>query len=412
MNEYIKHLTCITDNYPDGQKICAARIEYDRPIDGAKLDAAVFQVTERHITGVRAEGNAVIIDLDIRDRKASIIPEPDGPGPGGPKGPGGPGGSGGPGGKPPMGPPPNLPAVSRQPREVCVIQQGAVYGADGTVIPGSEDVLMSTEAVEPIIEDFQQFEFGGLGYNLYTPKQEPGKTYPLVVFIHDAGPCGDDTKITLSQGNGAIVWAKQSWQAEHPCFVLAPQIPRGLKLTADSFKAADEIEIIKSMIDDVAARYAVDADRIYATGQSMGCMTFCELNIRYPDYFAATLLVAGQWSPERMAENCCGCKLWILVSGHDAKAFPGMNAVTQAMEAAGAKIGRYVWDAKAAPEVLDAAVEQALKDDVNIRYTAFEGSSVVPPWKDDNPATNHVCTWPVVYGIDGLKRWLFSCRRG
>jgi len=158
----------------------------------------------------------------------------------------------------------------------------------------------------------------------------------------------------------------------------------------------------------VAEHHAVDKKRIYATGQSMGCMAFCELNIRYPEYFAASLLVAGQWSPERMAERCCEKKLRILVSEHDKKAFPGMNAVTDAMEAAGARIGRYKWNAKSTKEQFDKLCADAVKEDLNIRYTVFDGSSVVPEWKDDNPATNHVCTWAVAYTIEPLMQWLFE----
>lgn len=400
MSEYIKHITCATENCPDGQKICAARIEYVTELDPAKLSASAFEVTGRHISGVSAEGCCVTLCLDPRDDAAYLIPQPKGLGPK-------------PGGKPPMGPPPGgLPEAKRLPVKVTLRQSGDVYAADGSCIPGGGELLSSDRAEEPVVEAFEQHEFGGLTYNLFVPEIEDGERCPLLVFIPDAGVCGDDPKIALSQGNGAIVWAEPSWQKEHPCYVLAPQIPRRVHLTNDNFRTSEEIEILKDMIDDVTARYAVDKDRIYATGQSMGCMAFCELNIRYPGYFAASLLVAGQWSPERMAEKCLREKLWILVSEHDAKAFPGMNAVTDAMEKAGAKIGRYMWDAKASPETLDACVAQALMDDVSIRYTVFEKSSVVPAWKDDNPATNHVCTWPVAYGIRGLMEWLFSNKKG
>ena len=40
-----------------------------------------------------------------------------------------------------------------------------------------------------------------------------------------------------------------------------------------------------------------DKNRIYGTGQSMGCMMLCELNIRYPGFFGGCFLVAGQWNP-------------------------------------------------------------------------------------------------------------------
>lgn len=410
MNEFIKSIVCVTDNYPDGQKICGAKIVYDREIDPAGIDKDCFDAVGRTVEGLSVLGNSVLLELSIKDKTASVIPPPP-PFKGKPGGPGGPGGPGSPSG-PPKGPPPNLPAAVRLPREVCVKQLKDIRAIDGTIIPAGGEKMMSTAAEEPIIEDFIRSEFKGLGYNLYCPKNtKAGEQYPLVVFIHDAGVCGADTRIALSQGNGAITWARPEWQKENPCYVLAPQIPKGVKLTNDEFRASEEIYKLKEMIDFIANSYEIDKNRIYATGQSMGCMAFCELNILYPDYFAASMLVAGQWSPERLAENCAGNKFWILVSNHDAKAFPGMNAVTEAMEKAGAKIGRYVWNAKSRPTEFDAYVAEALKDDVNIRYTVFEGSSVVPEWEDANPASNHMNTWPVAYEIEGVKRWLFSCRK-
>jgi len=404
MTEFVKSIVCVTGNYPDGQKICGAKIVYDRDIDPQSASVDCFEAVGRNIESVAVSGSTVLLELSTKDKTASVIPPPP-PFKVKPGGPGGPGDG-------PKGPPPDLPPTVRLPREVCVKQLTDIKAADGTLIPGSGKKMLSTSAFEPVIEDFIKSEFKGLGYNLYCPKNSAaGEKYPLVVFIHDAGVCGADTRISLSQGNGAITWAKPEWQAEHPCYVLAPQIPKGVKLTNDSFTTSPELGKLKEMIDFIADSYAVDKNRIYATGQSMGCMAFCELNILYPDYFAASMLVAGQWSPERLAANCTGNKFWILVSNHDAKAFPGMNAVTEAMEKAGAKIGRYVWNAKSSAEEFDTFVADALKDDVNIRYTVFEGSSVVPEGQDANPASNHVCTWPVAYEIDGVKRWLFSCTK-
>lgn len=143
----------------------------------------------------------------------------------------------------------------------------------------------------------------------------------------------------------------------------------------------------------------------------MGCMASCELNIRYPDLFAASLLVAGQWDPEKMAQRCNQNKLWILVSEHDMKAFPGMNAVTDAMERSGAVIARHRWDGAASPEALSQQARADGESTANVHYTVFNGSSVVPDGISDNPGTNHMNTWRVVYTIEGLKDWLFSCRK-
>jgi pyrroline-5-carboxylate reductase len=41
--------------------------------------------------------------------------------------------------------------------------------------------------------------------------------------MHDAGPLSENTKATLLQGNGAIVWATLEEQAKHEAFILAPQ---------------------------------------------------------------------------------------------------------------------------------------------------------------------------------------------
>ena len=47
-----------------------------------------------------------------------------------------------------------------------------------------------------------------------------------------------------------------------------------------------------------------------------------------------------------------------------------------------------------------------------MRHTVFwdvpEGQEPVPM----QGFMNHMDTWPVVYGIQGLRDWLFSCKRG
>ena len=60
-------------------------------------------------------------------------------------------------------------------------------------------------------------------YNLYTPKNlEPGRKYPLVMFIADASTAGKGVKAPLMQGYGGIIWATDEAQAKHPAFVLVP----------------------------------------------------------------------------------------------------------------------------------------------------------------------------------------------
>ena len=69
-------VTCITGNYPDGQKICSANIEYPAPIDAFSIEQNGFEVESRRITGFSVKGNTVILDLDPADEAAPLIPQP------------------------------------------------------------------------------------------------------------------------------------------------------------------------------------------------------------------------------------------------------------------------------------------------------------------------------------------------
>ena len=133
---------------------------------------------------------------------------------------------------------------------VEVAQVADIKAIDGTILPADEDIVISVDAVEPVVSDFVQGQHGCIPYSLYIPKEYDGSTsLPLVMFIHDAGPCGPDPKLTLSQGSGAISFASPEWQAEHPCFVLAPQIDRSIHLTNDGFEASKELFVIKELLD-------------------------------------------------------------------------------------------------------------------------------------------------------------------
>lgn len=262
------------------------------------------------------------------------------------------------------------------------------------------------------MDRFQQFQFGGMDYDLYIPKNlDPAKRYPLVLFIPDATGGGNRPLICIEQGNGAVNFASDRDQEKHPSFVLSVQYSLDGPLTRDDFTVNEQgVQQILGVLDHVLETYPIDRNRVYTTGQSMGCMTSCELNIRRPELFAASLLVAGQWDPEKMGK-LAHKNFWILVSEHDEKAFPGMNAITAAMEKNGGKVGRYYWNAKAGKEALDHAVEQAAGEDFHLRYTVFEGDTVVPEGEVANGRTNHMSTWPVVYAIDALRDWLFTQKK-
>lgn len=265
------------------------------------------------------------------------------------------------------------------------------------------------------IDKFQQLEFSdpltgmSLKYNLFIPNNyDQKKTYPLVLFIHDAGALSDDPRTTLTQGLGGTIWAFPSEQLKHECFVLAPQY--SASIVSDHSETTSHVELTVGLIKALAGKYSLDQNRIYTTGQSMGCMASIAMLIQYPDLFAAALLIAGQWDAQKMT-NLTNANLWVVVSEGDRRAYPGMNASMAALKAAGAKISRAKWDGLANSEEFAAGVNAMILQGNNINYTVLAQGTVVPAGEEDNSRNNHINTWRIAYGIEGLRDWLFTQKR-
>lgn len=294
---------------------------------------------------------------------------------------------------------------------LAVTQERPYSLEDGTVLEPDGIRRIAVKTRNPDAERFTQFSRGMLKYNLYIPQDlVPGERYPLVLFIHDAGCEGSDPRFTLYQGCGATAFAGPEDQAVQKCFVLAPQVRANCRMTTDDFTVTPELEEIMDTVRYVMGEHPIDPDRVLTTGQSMGCMASCELLCRYPDFFAGALLVAGQWDPERLARSGFTTKLWILVSAGDRGAFPGMNAVTEALERSGRRIQRDTWDGKTGKAALEAMAVRAIRDGGAIKYTVFDADSVAFG-TNNGPGANHGGTWAVVYTIDAVRRWLTAQKR-
>jgi poly(3-hydroxybutyrate) depolymerase len=78
------------------------------------------------------------------------------------------------------------------------------------------------------LKDFEAREYkdadgNALLYRIYKPKgYDATKRYPLVLFLHGAGERGNNN---TAQVRDALYWARDAVQKDHPCFVVAPQVP-------------------------------------------------------------------------------------------------------------------------------------------------------------------------------------------
>jgi len=443
---HIKSVTAITEVFGDGQKITAAAVEYDKVIDNSRLTASTFTVTGRTIMKVYANSSAAkashgvngryaIIELSTADEAASIIPAMGGMGgPGGQARSSGQGGSGiqgspgGPGGRSGLGGPgeqagsagPGGPSgqaqsqrgmrgPTRRPVKVSVTQAGTVTTASGEKYPAVANAIENDNAINLIVDDFRRFVYKdpesgiSLMYNLFIPKDyDSKKLYPLLLFMHDASVTSSEPDRTLIQGIGAVIWATPGEQARHPAFVLAPQ-DNGQ--TGTDPKSSRDLYV--RLVNYVVSQYSIDKKRLYTTGQSAGCMRSIAIDNKYPDLFAASLLVAGQGDAQEMLAMIHE-KIWIIVSEGDFRAFPGMNASVEAWEKAGAKVAKGRWSAREPQEVQAANVAKMIAEHTNIMYTTYIQGTTQPPGKEDPNQTEHMTSWQFAYAIPAVRDWLFA----
>ncbi len=173
----------------------------------------------------------------------------------------------------------------------------AETGAVANTLAEDEDALV--EACVPKFEQltYEDAETGlSITYNLCLPEEyDEAGSYPMVVFIADSSCAGRDASASLTQGRGALVWASDEWQSAYPTIVAVPTYPETILDDHGSYTTTEYVELTKRFIDQMSSEYAVDTNRIYGTGQSMGCMTTLILASEYPDLYAACMFVDGQW---------------------------------------------------------------------------------------------------------------------
>jgi len=416
---HVKSVTAITEVSGAGQKVTATAIEYDQEIDTSKLTTSTFTVADRTITNVYANttaskaaqgvnGKYVIIELSADDVNATTIKENKDSNAAAPM-------EGNPADTPPAGMPPSGPMGGMDATivaTVAVTQVADVITTGGAKYAASSTAMTNDKVINLIVDDFKQFEYTDpatgitLKYNLYIPKNyDKSKSYPLILFMHDASEVGNDTEMTLAQGLGAVIWATPSEQAKHESFVLAPEY--ATVIANDNSETTPDADATVNLIKYLETQYSIDPNRLYTTGQSMGCMTSMALLIKYPDMFAAAMLVAGQWDAGKVSPMA-NQKMWIIVSEGDQKAFPGMNAITAALEKEGAKVSRGVWSGLSTPAEFAAGVSKMTAENTNIKYTALQKGTVVPAGQTDGGGSNHINTWRIAYTIEGVRDWLFA----
>ena len=242
-------------------------------------------------------------------------------------------------------------------------------------------------------------------YNVYLPEgYDASESYPTVIFIADSSCAGKDAVQSLSQGLGALVWASDEWQDAHECIVLVPTYPVTILDDHSGYTTTDYVEMTKRFIDAMADEYAVDTNRIYGTGQSMGCMTTLILASEYPDLYAACMFVDGQWDVSTLSglEN----QTFVYFAAEDdERAFAGQQEVMAMFDADSTSYTYQQWDATWSAEQLTDAAAKLAAAGTDANFVSWKTGTIQGSRQG---AGVHMASFDYAYNCKAIMEWLFE----
>ena len=280
--------------------------------------------------------------------------------------------------------------------------------SDQTTLNESQIILESPAS------SFQQMKYQDsmtdleITYNIYLPENyHEGNLYPLVIFIADSSCVGDDPIKSLTQGQGALVWAAKDWQSKHECIVAVPTYPEVILDDHGSYTTTDYIELTRRFILDLEEKYLIDPDRIYGTGQSMGCMTTMLLASKYPDLYTATMLVDGQWDINQL-KGLESQKFIYFAAEDDDRAFKGLNEVAEMFEKDQIDFARAEWNGKSDPEELSKSAEDLFSQNQNANFVTWKSGSIETKNTGRGMPSYHMASFDYAYNSRDAMEWIFS----
>lgn len=142
---------------------------------------------------------------------------------------------------------------------------------------------------------------------LYPEGYNPEGSYPVLFFLHGAGERGNDNQKQLV--HGAKLFLEDSIRTAFPAIVVFPQCPaesywsnvdiQSTEAGGREFyfrtkgKPSTAMSLFLRLVKHIGKHEAVDAQRVYIGGLSMGAMGTFEALRRKPKIFAAAFAICG-----------------------------------------------------------------------------------------------------------------------
>lgn len=165
------------------------------------------------------------------------------------------------------------------------------------------------------------------------PGYDPAQAYPLILFLHGAGERGEDNEAQLiNEANGAMRLLDDANLALQPIFMVAPQCP------VTGWWSGAPLQTAIAIVDQIAAEYRIDPDRIYVTGPSMGGVGTWNAATAHAHRFAAAVPISGSGDASAgVAARVRAIPFWFFHAANDPIVdVSGSDDLVTALRAAGA----------------------------------------------------------------------------
>jgi predicted peptidase len=187
-------------------------------------------------------------------------------------------------------------------------------------------------ALDNSSELYQYRTLGELPYRILIPRHyAAGKRYPMHIFLHGMGERGNDNEKQLSVGSS--YFQKDSVREKYPAFIVFPQCP-----LTESWNTEWVAKAVRSLIDTLLARHAINKDKISIGGFSMGGYGVFEIVSQNPSLFEAAVAISGD-GDDRKAPSMTKTK-WKIFAGKRDEIVPSSKTenMAVALQKAGASV--------------------------------------------------------------------------
>lgn len=206
-----------------------------------------------------------------------------------------------------------------------------VFQVRGNISPRRLDVKKSIELERSGLKSYTYIRNAKsqIDFLLYSPNGSdlPGREYPLLLYLHGTGGCGDDNfkhwKVDVH--GGAMKFMSGEFQKYMPCYVLIPQsrmegapwisMTTGGEGNSPIVYAVQSIDVLKSGIAP-----NIDMRRLYITGLSAGGIGCFVATSLFPGKFAAIVPVSGLVGPQ-MVTDWSVTPTWLAFNNRDTQIY-------------------------------------------------------------------------------------------